>query len=147
MKIAHETVDDVEVYWLDFSQEIRRGCELLDERFPGWVDRVDLGVFRIVDGVNCVLGQVFVEEFVNGLVRLYGDCYAGAIHYLWGSNVLRADREAERHGFTVESTNREVDRLFSEIHGDLGVDPDSWRWSCLGEQWIDVITARQALTA
>ena len=35
-----------------------RGAALLDDRDPGWADRVDLGTLRLSDGTACVLRQL-----------------------------------------------------------------------------------------
>ncbi len=38
---------------------VQRGAEFLDERIPGWVDRIDTGSLDISSSVNCILGQLY----------------------------------------------------------------------------------------
>lgn len=39
-----------------------RGAALLDRVKPGWFHMVNLATLDIMDGANCILGQVFREE-------------------------------------------------------------------------------------
>ena len=93
---------------------VARGVDLLNERVPGWEDKINLDKLDISSTCNCVCGQVakrqgkFWSRFRNGLNILglelnqaeeYGfDCY-GRIGYdrlddEW-SKVIRAKRRGE----------------------------------------------------
>ena len=60
---------------------VRRGAEMLDERLPGWRDRVNPGRLKLDSECGCVLGQV-LGGYSEGVKLL-------------GLN----DRDAERYGF------------------------------------------------
>ena len=45
-----------------------RGAEILDDRDPGWADRIDPGSLALGDGAACVLGQLW-GEYRRGLGR------------------------------------------------------------------------------
>ena len=40
------------------TERVERGAALLDEKMPGWWQRVDLGRLDIESGCNCVIGQL-----------------------------------------------------------------------------------------
>lgn len=73
---------------------VEKGARLLDERMPGWADKIDLDAFRFEEVERCVLGQV-------GLCYLSGG-YGGAVASLFGADVWTgwggSEQELE-HGF------------------------------------------------
>jgi hypothetical protein len=46
----------------DVMLRVKRGAALLDERIPGWDQRIDLDTLRIADSGQCVLGQLYTES-------------------------------------------------------------------------------------
>src|SRR5258708_35896283 len=48
----------------DVATRAARGAALLDERMPGWAQRIDVGRLDLADGCNCVLGQLFTEYYL-----------------------------------------------------------------------------------
>jgi hypothetical protein len=38
---------------------VARGAALLDEKLPGWVERIDLDKLKLSSGCNCILGQTW----------------------------------------------------------------------------------------
>jgi hypothetical protein len=66
------------------NERVRRGAALLDERTPGWMERINLDRLDIGSLADCPLGQVF------------GGFWAGHQH-LWGT--LWMSGEARQHGF------------------------------------------------
>lgn len=48
------------------AERVAAGAAFLDEREPGWVDRIDPRRLDIADCSRCVLGQLF-GAYVNGL--------------------------------------------------------------------------------
>lgn len=49
----------------DVAGRVARGVALLDERLPGWVDRVNTIKLDIQNCERCVLGQVFGDYFAG----------------------------------------------------------------------------------
>lgn len=39
-------------------QNVARGAALLDEKMPGWEDKIDLERLSMYDGCDCILGQL-----------------------------------------------------------------------------------------
>lgn len=56
------------------TPEVERGIALLDERVPGWRDRINLDDLDMGSITKCVLGQLF-GQYVDGLNELFGDRY------------------------------------------------------------------------
>lgn len=77
---------------MDYTEQIRRGAELLDIKLPGWRGRVNTEGLDMQSGCYCVLGYVF---------GFYED----------GCFVLGLDRISERvaHGFSMGFTGSEQD--------------------------------------
>lgn len=47
------------------EHRVQKGVELLNEKAPGWIKKIDLKTFNIHNEANCVLGQVFGSYFVG----------------------------------------------------------------------------------
>ena len=43
------------------AARVARGAALLDEKQPGWVERIDLGALWMRDTCGCVLGQLYED--------------------------------------------------------------------------------------
>lgn len=43
----------------DVAERVTRGVALLDEKVPGWVDKVNVERLDVSNGVTCVLGQLY----------------------------------------------------------------------------------------
>lgn len=56
----------VEVDLTPVQQRVANGARWLDENFPGWDKRIDIGNLELSDGQYCICGQVF-EEIAEGL--------------------------------------------------------------------------------
>jgi hypothetical protein len=41
------------------AERVARGAKLLDERRPGWAEKIDLAEFKIKSCSKCALGQVY----------------------------------------------------------------------------------------
>lgn len=50
-------------------EEVKAGIALLDEKVPGWRERIDLNQLKMEYCFSCILGQVF-GEYVFGLRQL-----------------------------------------------------------------------------
>lgn len=60
------TLDD-----LDIPGRVAHGVSLLDEKRPGWWQRIDLDDLDVNDCSECVIGQLFAG-FVEGATSLIG---------------------------------------------------------------------------
>jgi hypothetical protein len=54
---------------------------LLDEKMPGWVDRIDVDTLRIDSLCHCVVGQLNQGNFTLGIMRLGLGAYANGAEY------------------------------------------------------------------
>ncbi len=65
---------------MDISVNVSRAAAYLDHFHPGWFYQIDLDRFSIMDGCNCVLGQVF------GLSYEIGQTWVDKMNVLFGKN-------------------------------------------------------------
>lgn len=63
----------------DVTGRVARGVALLDEKVPGWVDRVDVEQLDVSNGLTCVLGQLFLT-YSSGRAKLDLDEVQAAEH-------------------------------------------------------------------
>jgi hypothetical protein len=47
----------------DVYRRVARGAALLDEQVPNWRDRIDVDRLNMRSGENCVLGQLYLNEY------------------------------------------------------------------------------------
>lgn len=40
------------------TEAVASGAQLLDEKYPGWYDKIDLEALNIMDGCSCICGQL-----------------------------------------------------------------------------------------
>jgi hypothetical protein len=117
-------IHDTVVYMSDepvlhyVHQRVQRGAVLLDERFPGWVDDVNLSTLDMHSLDDCVLGQVAharldVNEVSTG----------------WGAG--------------MEYLFKSTDSYVSEAYGFDGVQ----EYGALGAAWRRLIEERRAATS
>lgn len=146
MKIAEYTIPTLTgervVLNADFSQEVARGCAVLDQREPGWDDKIDLPQLNLDDMNQCILGQVFMGRSFSE----YG--YVTGLHHLADASPLspQGERWATEHGFYTD-----LPHMTAELHAlfdkhDIGVRLD-WLYEQLALEWIAVIQARRAAKA
>jgi hypothetical protein len=69
-----------------YEQQIAKGVAFLDEKVPGWLDRIDIGRLDLRTGMYCVLGQLHD-----------GDADGGAHALGLGRSAIST--EAVAHGF------------------------------------------------
>lgn len=76
---------------IDYEARVAKGIALLDEKVPGWADKIDLEKLAISSGTHCVTAQV-----------------SGKHHYLNGMYMLGLSEGTDntgsytQHGFQVE---------------------------------------------
>lgn len=59
------------------KERVRAGMALLDERVPGWEQRIDLDTLHLGDCTTCVMGHVF-GSFNAGLRKLGPPIYSSS---------------------------------------------------------------------
>ena len=58
------------------AERVARGAALLDEKMPGWAERIDLNVLNLASSCRCVLGQLHPnleapdDAYLDGLSHL-----------------------------------------------------------------------------
>lgn len=52
-------------------ERVKTGAAFLDEKMPGWADKVDLNILELADCQKCVLGQLG-GEFFQSAAKLFG---------------------------------------------------------------------------
>lgn len=100
------------------NRRVLDGVAFLDERVPGWADKIDLDEFEITSVSCCVLGQ------------LYGD-------YEQGCGTL--------FGYRSAYSSRPRDLGFLGAYG-AGDDAENVDYAVLQESWEAVIRERQCRT-
>lgn len=45
----------------EYQSRVDKGCALLNERLPGWEDKIDLEKLNLSSGCDCVLGQLSID--------------------------------------------------------------------------------------
>jgi hypothetical protein len=101
----------------DITARVARGAALLDEREPGWWQRIDLDRLDLRSPCRCVLGQ------------LHGNYYPAADR-MFGGDDRKVESAAIAHGFD-----------------SVGVIPPYTEYDALDAAWRDLITARRAEAA
>lgn len=73
---------------VSYADRVRAGVALLDEKVPGWHERIDLDRFAMNSCARCVLGQLFggfvVGAFAVGLDMSGSDEVAAGFDLAWG---------------------------------------------------------------
>ncbi len=66
---------------MNVQERVARGVALLDEKMPGWVDRIDVDTLEISSIRHCVVGQLNQGEFARGIRLLGLGAYANGAEY------------------------------------------------------------------
>jgi hypothetical protein len=122
------------------SDRVQRGAALLDARFPGWVDQVNLSTLNLASGCDCILGQRF-GDFAQGarLVHLAPET----------SSVRMGDSSRSRldaHGFLVDYTPEEYAAFKARARRatDAAMARSDAEYAELTREWTKLITDRRA---
>jgi hypothetical protein len=108
---------------IDYEARVQRGIALLDEKMPGWEDRIDVSALNISSAMHCVTAQLSdVHSYVKGMEML-------GLQDSWES-----DGSYTQHGFSAE--NSFADGL------PEGYD-QAEAFQILTEIWMREIAARQ----
>lgn len=89
---------------------VEAGVRLLDERIPGWEDRIDLDRLELASACRCVLGQLHLDQV--------SDPNLAYVQGKW--SLYLGDDEAIAGGFNISDPNGEP--------GDLEFDLLTAAW-------------------
>lgn len=92
----------------EIDPRVLRGVALLDEKHPGWAQRINLDRFELRAIDNCVLGQLYERDYFKGVSQVLGNA----------SEVVQED-----FGFNVgyDGDDAEVERVFDLLEADWRV--------------------------
>jgi hypothetical protein len=80
---------DVEVVFTPWPYDaVARGAALLNERVPGWRERLQLRRLHMEDCEQCVLGQIY-GDYVMGLDALWPDLVMASEDSTFGFDLVR----------------------------------------------------------
>ena len=65
-----------------FREQIEAGAKLLDEKVPGWVDKIDLEELDLGDCSDCAIGQVFPDDDFSDALRDLLGIHSDEVHNL-----------------------------------------------------------------
>jgi hypothetical protein len=113
---------------------VARGAALLDEKLPGWIERIDLDELDLANCFGCVLGQTFFNEWDEAEYTIHAECTP----YDFGASEL----------FDIEASYASV-MLAREpgVYGFTGVPEETDKeraFDALTAEWKRVILARRA---
>ena len=99
------------------KERVTYGAALLDEKKPGWREKIDLEILAISSCRYCVLGQIY-HEFISGMV------------------LLDLDRDGlEEHGFIWHPRSSEGCFVTSyELESEIVRLDEAWKEEILNER-------------
>lgn len=112
-----------------YTEEAARGAALLDEKNPGWADRIDLSALSMGNPDRCILGQLY-GGFLTALVALDMPCQCTC----FGESL--PENDATSLGFEVGCTARRSseDRAYAWLE-------NAWRDEILSRRTIPAVAA------
>lgn len=120
-------------YFALAAPRVLRGAALLDEREPGWADKIVLDNLEMDDAQMCVLGQT------------NGDYWSHAARLGLATTTGYVDESAVEHGFNINHGDIES-FIESFIYLDFVRDRHiQMLYSVLAGLWVEQIKARQAV--
>lgn len=136
------------------AERVARGAAWLDEKYPGWFNKIDLSILDLADCTQCVLGQVYtgvipdaergqlLAQTIASVTAGYPDSEDWAREYreevesgsMGGFQVLtdfhQLPEEGEWHGFVARFDGRDEDLEKAE-------------YQMLLEEWTRMIVRRR----
>ena len=106
------------------AEAVKNGAALLDEKSPGWWQKIDISDFDITNCSSCICGQLARYEY-DGVPNDWRR-YEKFVVYLGGA----MDSDAIASDFEV-------------AHGFFAPDNEAWDWDQLDSEWTTLIQARQ----
>lgn len=53
---------------MSYEERVKRGAALLDKKYPGWADRIELDRLDLGSCTTCVLGQLYQDQTIDQYV-------------------------------------------------------------------------------
>jgi hypothetical protein len=134
------------------SERVAWGAAWLDDKYPGWVDRIDLAALEMSDCNACILGQVYTglvpeAERNQLLAQAISDVTSGyPDSEQWAAEYLQEVREGKMGGYQVLT---DVHQLIADgtVHGFAAVsdgeDGEDTEYQLLLDEWTRVILSRR----
>jgi hypothetical protein len=107
-------------------KHVARGAAFLDEKRPGWADRIDLDSLSLEDCTMCVLGQEYEDDPAYDSSE-FGNPFEAGAWQLFG----------EAFNFD-DNAPVLIEHGFSEKGGNLAA------WEALTNEWLRVLRERRA---
>lgn len=92
-------------------ERVEAGVNLLDQKVPGWAERIDVYTLNIASTRCCVLGQLF-GDFGLGLFKLYLEP-TGSKHFGFEGDI--AEMEILTHLWRDVTLNRHAERIVAAM--------------------------------
>lgn len=135
---------------ISVEQRVSNGARWLDENFPGWTDRINIGTLELEDASNCICGQVFGQESQTWDSNLKGMGYWYAERTLFSEAnawILGSVPKRDDGGYDVVRANLVSQFLgFNTIGNECGCvagwDCECDRFHVLQEAWLDLLASR-----
>ena len=126
----------------DAKARVKLGAAWLDERYPNWWDKIDLGTLELSSCDLCVLGQVWTgvvpveEKFQLIAQAVKGSCYTakqamagdGFNLMMWSDGDLYLYNHVQDLGFDLKGVNPNL-------------EPE--KYETLTQAWTDLIISRR----
>lgn len=90
-----------------FEAQIAKGIALLDEKYPGWEEKIDLSILDIGSGCECIVGQLYPDQFNESLFNLFPE--GDTVHKI---------KETRKHGLSIDChdmTYAERDNAYADL--------------------------------
>jgi hypothetical protein len=107
---------------------VHRGIEFLNEKIPGWQDKINPEILDMGSSYYCILGQLFETEFKSLNNTEYFSPYNYGVKV--GFSEIETYVEAANHGF---------DSQFPDDEYDYSDDYDTICYAELKEEWLKAL--------
>lgn len=127
---------------LTIADRVANGARWLDENFPGWEQRIDVGTLDLSEKDNCICGQVFEREAkVAGIAygfnyakqTLFGEANSWISGYFPYDGDDRAEKVSVLLGFDTDLEDRMADNW----------DDRDRPYRELQEEWLKLLASRR----
>ncbi|WP_181785668.1 hypothetical protein [Streptomyces phytophilus] len=112
----------------DYRERVERGAVFLDEKVPGWVDRIDLDTLDVAADSLCVAAQA-----------------VGSAYYIAQTKLGQSDEDAQERGFVLPE--HEHDERADELIAADEDDEVETIYAPLTQAWRRLIERRRGATS
>lgn len=137
---------------ISVAERVAHGAAWLDERYPGWVDAIDLGKLNVASCHACVLGQVYTghiptheqDQILAQVLEHMAERVSGFEARTFADSI----RTSVSGGFNVLYEKYQLKDLsaalgFSLDWEDLGYRSTTEQFAALTDEWTRVIISRR----